>query len=224
MHLTSNTGIRLIARAPLSLAIAALMLSATGCVTQPKATVMEVSIQDDKPIRTSRHLTVTWDNIGRGGAAMLQPGFVDVLANEQSFGPDQNYIQAPAAKSPFSAAQVAQIKLPMEPAAPAAPVATVKTSNRTSYSTYELQRWERYCSGGVGMGEQDWRFVDGQNHLVPDGVFPSCSPPLHNSQQYRSAWVEFCSGSAISPSQMNVVRNSARPSSVSAKSCKGKLS
>ena len=224
MHPTKLIDMRRIARVPIALAISALLLSATGCVTQPIATEIAAPKQDDKVLRTARHLTVTWDNIGRGGAAMRQPGFVDVLANEQSFGPEQNYIQSmPPAAAP-SRAPIASVARPTVQALPTAAAAPFKTSSRTSYSTYELQRWERYCGRGVGMGEQDWRFVDAQNHLVPEGAFPSCSPPMHNSQQYRDAWAEFCSGRAISESQMDVVRNSARPSSVSAKTCSGKLS
>lgn len=223
MHPTKLIGMRRISRAPIALAICALLLSATGCVTQPVANEIAAPKQDDKPLRTARHLTVTWDNIGRGGAAMRQPGFVDVLANEQSFGPEQNYTRSIPPAAPTSSAPVPNVARPTVQALPAAAAAPFKTSSRTSYSTYELQRWERYCGRGVGMGEQDWRFVDAQNHLVPEGAFPSCSPPMHSSQQYREAWAVFCSGRAISESQVEVVRNSTRPSSVSANTCKGKL-
>lgn len=204
----------------------AVTLAASGCVTVPDAATPRPQPDDDKPQRTSRNLTVTWDNIGRGGAAMRQPGFVDVLATEQSFGPEQNYMQSPTAKT---TSQVKPVVLPSHPSTtPSAPTTTatptVKTSSNTSYSTYELQRWQRYCNDGVGMTEQDWKFVDAQKALVPDGAFPACRPPQHNAHQYLQAWQSFCAGTAISPSQMNVVRNSARPSSIKAASCKGNLS
>ncbi len=213
-----------------ALAALVMMLAATGCTTLSDAEAQAQAAKtprpdDDKPQRTERNLTVTWDNIGRGGAAMRQPGFVDVLATENSFGPEQSYIQSPAAKA---ASRVTPMVLPSQlsartqlPAPAAAP--PVKTTSHTSYSTYELQRWQRYCNEGVGMTEQDWKFVDAHKALVPEGAFPTCRPPQHTSHQYLEAWHSFCSGDAIKPVQMNVVKNSARPSSVPAAACKGKL-
>ncbi len=40
---------------------------------------------------------------------------------------------------------------------------TFKSMNKgKGYSLYELSRWERYCDGGKGMDEHDWRFVEAE--------------------------------------------------------------
>lgn len=152
--------------------VAAIAATLVGCnATNPPipATDVPIAHQDaDKPMRTARNLTVTWDNIGRGGAAMRQPGFIDVLSQENSFGPEQNYMRVPQSK------HVAPVVTPTAAKPP-------KTSNKTSYSTYELQRWQRYCDQGRGMDSKDWRFVRAQNFEVPEGAFPNCKPAPHTS-------------------------------------------
>ncbi|NMU18477.1 hypothetical protein, partial [Vibrio parahaemolyticus] len=58
---------------------------------------------------------------------------------------------------------------------------TFKSMNKgKGYSLYELSRWERYCDGGKGMDEHDWRFVEAEGTTnIPKDVVTGCIPPTH---------------------------------------------
>ena len=208
----------------LSLLIAAGVLS--GCAAfQSKPPEPVVIKEDDKPQRTHRHLTVAWDNIGRGGAALHQPGFVDVLSNEdsqtQSYTPAKSPALAPKPSPKATPAIIGPSIDEMRALLSKSAAKPVPTTNKTSYAIYEMRRWERYCNAGQGMTEQDWKFVTQAKGEVPADAISSCSRPNHNYQGYKDAWKSFCSGTTISESQQDIVRNSTRPASI--KSCKGKL-
>lgn len=215
-------------RFSIAMATLAATLAFSGCATLDKdafrGETAKPGPDDDKPSRTSRNLTVTWDNIGRGGAAMRQPGFIDVLANEDTFGPAQSFMPS---RQQASASAIATVAL-APPSVPAAALRTapepppaVETTYRTSYSTYELQRWQRFCNRGIGMTDLDWQLVDSNSARVPAGAFPSCAPPAYGSQEYKQAWSAFCAGNTLSPSMRSIVKASARPSNQPAAKCKG---
>lgn len=66
---------------------------------------------------------------------------------------------------------------------------TFKSMNKgKGYSLYELSRWERYCNGGKGMDEHDWRFVEAEGATnIPKDVVTGCIPPTHTYQGYLNA-------------------------------------
>ena len=86
---------------------------------------------------------------------------------------------------------------------------------KEGYSLYELSRWERFCDGGKGMDEADWRFVTrhGGEANVPDILQGSCAAPEHDYKAYLVAWTGFCTGTEISSFQRDIVRESVRPKS-----------
>ena len=200
----------------------------SGCALfQPKAPEPVPVVIDDKPQRTHRHLTVAWDNIGQGGAVMLQPGYVHVLGAEDStpeaFTPAKNTKLAakPAQPTYAPTPNLDEMRALLGKAKNPVVVTPVKTTSKTSYAVYEISRWERFCDGGKGMTEQDWKFVTKANERVPAGVMPNCTRPSFNFSSYMAAWKDFCQDGSASDQHMDIARNSTRPSSM--KSCKGKL-
>lgn len=202
----------------------------SGCAMfQPKLPEPLPVVVDDKPQRTHRHLTVSWDNIGQGGAAMLQPAFVHVLGNEdsspQSFTPSKTSVLASKPSPQIAPALIGpnldEMRALLDKAKRVPAVAAIKTTNKTSYAVYEMSRWERFCDGGKGMTEQDWKFVVKANEKVPSGAFANCTRPAHNFSSYMAAWKDFCHEGSASDQHMDIVRATVRPSSI--KSCKGKV-
>lgn len=131
-------------------------------VNQPlvAAPIRELSPRYD---RVNRNLTVSWDNIGRGGAAMLQPAYVHTLGG----GLPVYANPSPRTSSPRAGHN--PIPLP--------PISNLPTK-KAGYSMYELARWKRYCDGGKTMDKADWAFVRAQGpENVPIAILGSCNPP-----------------------------------------------
>lgn len=186
--------------------------------TEPTATK---PVGNEKNARVSRELSVAWDNIGRGGAAMRQPGYIHVLGDgdvsatinkiaddkpslnslSKSFGGSETSEAYPAAmrKDDFKEA-----------------ISTFNTITKgQGYSLYELSRWERYCSNGNAMDERDWLFIESQGKTnIPSDAITNCEPPTHTYQDYLNSWINFCSSQALTDDQRRIVRESVRPYSV----------
>lgn len=65
-------------------------------------------------------------------------------------------------------------------------------------SIYDLQRWERYCSGGKLLTHADWKFLIQQGlNNVPGPLASKCTPPSFSYDQYLSAWKHYCSASKV---------------------------
>ncbi|MDW2458942.1 hypothetical protein R7Z50_28285, partial [Vibrio sp. 1249-1] len=55
-----------------------------GCASnapEQKPQPQTAPAENDKPARVSRELSMAWDNMGRGGAALRQPGYIHVLGD-----------------------------------------------------------------------------------------------------------------------------------------------
>lgn len=187
--------------------LAATTLLIAGCATPPPE-VVEVEQKEVEPKvdRVNRNLTLSWDNMGRGGAALRQPAYVHVLGdgNLHTSGSD-------------GAVTVGQLP-PINPQHLLTTMDNINNRNTNQgFSIYELSRWERYCNQGKRMDEPDWRFVTehGGREGVPDIYHGRCSPPAHDYQGYLQAWTAFCTGDeTMNPVQRDIVRNSVRPQSV----------
>lgn len=167
-----------------------------------------------KQSRVSRDLRVAWDNIGRGGAALRQPGYVHVLGDSKLTG----------AKNRFTENTHPKLKLDKMPSPSKAldndgihdALAALNNIQRgKGYSHYELSRWERYCDSGRGMDERDWRFVEREGaQNAPTALIGECTPPAHSYQDYLAAWIRFCTRSGATEADRQIVRHSVRPASV----------
>lgn len=156
---------------------------------------------ESKPERTSRELAVSWGNIGRAGAANLQPGYINVLTRDGDIT-----FQPAGAGSGFNHASKTT-------GAGSAPW-NAKNSAGKGYSMYQLSRWERYCDSGKGMDERDWRFIKGEGYenAPLDALGGACLQPTYRYEQYMTAWTRFCtSSSEITPNDRRIVSNTSRP-------------
>ncbi|EAB9607384.1 MULTISPECIES: hypothetical protein [Gammaproteobacteria] len=165
--------------------------------------------ENDKLARVSMELSMSWGNMGRGGAALRQPGYIHVLG-DGNIGVTMNTVQYDSASSNKTPAGFKQNGGVDEA------INTFKSMNKgKSYSLYELSRWERYCNGGKGMDEHDWRFVVAEGTTnIPKDVITGCIPPTHTYQEYLDAWTYFCTSQTVTDADRRIVRESVRPYSV----------
>lgn len=168
-----------------------------------------VLAENDKLARVSMELSMSWGNMGRGGAALRQPGYIHVLG-DGNIGVTMNTVQYDSASSDKTPAVFKQNGGVDEA------INTFKSMNKgKSYSLYELSRWERYCNGGKGMDKHDWRFVVAEGTTnIPKDVITGCIPPTHTYQEYLDAWTYFCTSQTVTDADRRIVRESVRPYSV----------
>lgn len=179
------------------------------------------TIADASP--TSRSLTLAYDHIGPGGAAMRQPGYVHVvhtdfntLRQHMAHLSDEAmvaHLTDQAGLTDTEARDAIDTLRAMTPTS--APEAVDWEAGDTmGYSMYEMSRWGRYCDSGRGMDEPDWRFVRGQDRARALDLMPNCQPPAHDYQDYLRAWERFCESSGPSAQELAIVRDSVRPQSI----------
>ncbi|MBB3105245.1 hypothetical protein [Azomonas macrocytogenes] len=131
------------------------------------AKLKEQDLLMEKYQRTHRELSLDWDNRGRGGAALRQPGYVHTLGGT-------NHLDRPlTADLPVQTVPQPEKTLI---------VSSLQKANDIQkgqgYSVYEMSRWERYCNQGKGMDKADWAFVirEGRRN-VPVSLMGGCRPP-----------------------------------------------
>nr|BET98791.1 hypothetical protein TCT1_37120 [Xenorhabdus sp. TCT-1] len=183
-----------------------------GCASnapEQKPQPQTAPAENDKPARVSRELSMAWDNMGLGGAALRQPGYIHVLG-DGNVSATMNKVKDDSAGSDKTPAGIKQHGDVNEA------INTFKSMNKgKGYSLYELSRWERYCDGGKGMDEHDWRFVEAEGTTnIPKDVVTGCIPPTHTYQDYLNAWTHFCTSQAVTDADRRIVRESVRPYSV----------
>ncbi|WP_024608543.1 hypothetical protein [Pseudoalteromonas sp. TAB23] len=192
-----------------------------GCASSPEPEpVKNEALVETKQARVTRELTLSWDNIGRGGAAIRQPGYIHVLGdgNLHSSETKANLPKANT-ETPYTLSNAIAAVSDIDKNAQEKNNETV-TSRHSSvnkgYSLYELSRWERFCNAGIGMDEDDWRFVteNGGAQNIPQILSDSCSLPNHDYQSYLDAWVNYCTEEKLTSTQRSIVRSSVRPKSV----------
>ncbi len=160
----------------------ALMAGCASNTSEPKTQPQIASAENDKPARVSRELSMSWDNMGRGGAALRQPGYIHVLG-DGNVSAMVNKVKDDSTGSDKAPVWINQNEDVNEA------INTFKSMNKgKGYSLYELSRWERYCNGGKGMDEHDWRFVEAEGATnIPKDVVTGCIPPTHTYQGYLNA-------------------------------------
>lgn len=73
-----------------------------------------------------------------------------------------------------------------------------KKAGQADLSVYNLQRWERYCSGGKLLTHSDWKFLMKQGlDNVPAPLASNCTPPPFSYDQYLLAWKHYCSAKKV---------------------------
>lgn len=200
-----------------------------GCASSPETKhEPEPKTVETKQQRVTRDLTLSWDNMGRGGAAVRQPAYIHVLGEGNLYDSGSKAsIPKTDAANPYTPSNIAEAVDAIDSAKKQKPIVnvTVKDSStsddsgepkgKEGYSLYEFSRWERFCDGGKGMNEADWRFVTrhGGEANVPDILQGSCAAPEHDYKAYLAAWTGFCTGTEISSFQRDIVRESVRPKS-----------
>ncbi|ATW30866.1 hypothetical protein BJP41_10360 (plasmid) [Candidatus Williamhamiltonella defendens] len=182
-----------------------------GCASnthEQKQQSQVVPAESDKPARVNRELSLAWDNMSRGGAALRQPGYIHVLG-DGNVGATMNKAKdrSGAEKKTVGIKEQGDVNEAIK---------TFKSIRKgKGYSLYELSRWERYCDSGKGMDEHDWRFVEDEGETsIPKDVVTGCIPPTHTYQDYLNAWTHFCSSQAVTDADRRIVRESVRPYSV----------
>jgi hypothetical protein len=174
-----------------------LVFGMSGCAS----TVEPPATQD-----RSADATVIWGNKGRGGAAGRVPGYVHALAKEATFRPGSetpvrvtsavNYAPArlplatppkpaqisPALRDPIVEALAAAMKQPPPEVTglPAQGEAQSQSPTAIANANDRLRdAWEKYCRGGVGMSDEEWRRVGaaGAPQNVPADLAEGCAHP-----------------------------------------------
>lgn len=162
---------------------------------------------EEKLQRVNRELSVDWDNMGRGGAALRQPAYIHVLG-EPRFHAASTSIQS---GTPDKAGSAMGSGEELREA-----LSTVRDLQKgKGYSLYELSRWERFCNHGKGMDERDWRFVEAEGvESLPPTLHGSCNPPTFTYGDYLTAWTRFCTDNEPNQADRQIVRLTVRPQSV----------
>jgi hypothetical protein len=194
---------------------------ATGCANPPERVPEKPAKQyieiGNKSERVKRNLTLSWDNMGRGGAAIRQPAYVHVLGDGNLGAYENEGSMSGMTAHPDSSAPdiAAALKAADEVGAKTEMNDTSDSNGLRGHSVYELQRWERFCDGGKGMDEADWSFVtnSGSESGLPDIYQNNCDTPKHDYGSYLAAWTGFCTNVPISRVQRLIVQNSSRPKS-----------
>lgn len=170
-----------------------------------------------------RQLTKAYDNFGRGGAAVRQPGYIHVVNEEFNLLRDAMGQMSRETLASELASMIDGInedkaneiigalgfmEVPGEPQAEG--FNWISSRDSHGYSLYELSRWGRFCDGGQGMDEADWQFVTQAGGVAPP-LFDDCQPPTHDYHDYLNAWENFCESESPSRQQLNIVRDSVRP-------------
>lgn len=172
---------------------------------KPEEPVVVTRMETDKPFRTTRELTISWDNQGRAGAANHQPAFVHVL------GESRQHIEQNSQYSDHDLSATEQDGGRSKPRLQGN-AGTFQQRAGQGYSYYELQRWERYCNGGKNMDERDWRFVAAENYAAPLDALGACSKPTYDYNNYLESWTRFCTSSPqYNASDKQIVTNTSRP-------------
>lgn len=196
----------------LALACAA-TLAVSGCASfaanfgkkkdEPAPAVEQAAVKEtDKPLRTSRELTLSYDNLGRAGAAMHHPDYVHVLGDRHDWAEINGPYGSLDSGDGRNKGRTRTLSYS----------GSKNSRPGTGFSVYELQRWERYCNGGKGMDERDWRFVASEQYNPPLDALGSCRAPSFDYSNYLEAWTRFCNGSSQYSSQDKaIVSNSSRP-------------
>lgn len=176
------------------LLVVPLVLGAGGC-----ASVAEAPLTLDQPIDT----TVIWGNKGRGGAAGRLPGYVHALAREAEFRPGSEAAvkvasagndtpampsrvapskptqTTPLLRDPMAEALAAAMQEPAPEVAPLSAQGRTQSNSPTAIAKADdaLRRaWEKYCHGGAGMSDEEWRLVHtaGAPQNVPTDLAEGC--------------------------------------------------
>lgn len=188
----------------LLIATGALLL--TACSAQQEVEeVTNVSPDkvEQKIDRVSRELTNSWGNTGLGGAALRQPGYINVLG-KGNLGDRQSQGRLVGGSDTNPSALVTAVK----------DIESARGDN-AGFSVYELSRWSRYCNAGKGMDEPDWQFVtkNGGPAGVPPSMKKSCTLPGYDYEDYLGAWVNYCTSSGPTSHEISIVSKSVRPKS-----------
>ncbi|MBS9424193.1 hypothetical protein [Photorhabdus caribbeanensis] len=184
-----------------------ILVGCTSSTTEQQQLTAPIPPKNDKLALVSRELSVAWDNMGRGGAALNQPGYIHVLGNG-NVGVMQNKA------TDGSTLSTSTIPNGVKKGDVNKALNTFKSMGK-GYSLYELSRWTRYCNRGKGMDEHDWRFIEteGPNNIPKEAVI-NCVPPTYNYQDYINAWTYFCTSQVVTDVNRRIVRDSIRPFSV----------
>ena len=166
---------------------------------------------ESKLERTDRRLAVSWGNIGRAGAAELQPGYINVLTREGNitFDPSGGVNHSGGVNPSGEVADSGVI-----PKGTGSKPWNAASNTGKGYSMYQLSRWERYCNSGKGMDERDWRFVksEGYDNAPLDALGGSCLRPTYRYEEYMTAWARFCTSSPqITGNDHRIVGSTSRP-------------
>lgn len=174
-----------------------LVLGAGGC-----ASTAEAPPTPDQPVDA----TVIWGNKGRGGAAGRVPGYVHALAKEAGFRPGSEAavkVASAGNDTPAMPPRIAPLKStqktpllrdPMAEALAAAMqqptlqvVLSPEQSQAHSHGTAAMANaedalrssWKKYCNGGVGMTDEEWRLLRaaGVPRNVPTDLAEDCVHP-----------------------------------------------
>lgn len=180
--------------------VLSLWLLASGCATTQNKPVTT----DESRYRSS---TVVWGNAGRGGAAERVPGYVHALARAPRFRDGSASISVPAA-APAAAPSTKPSPIAKLPTAlgvgsmedvlsRAIAVASENTDSSTVSSPTRSpavaasppvlvaqadplrKAWEKYCRGGEGMTQEEWRLINeaGAPANVPKDLSEGCVAP-----------------------------------------------
>ncbi|MHB1141400.1 MAG: hypothetical protein ACYC1T_06570 [Sulfuricaulis sp.] len=179
------------------LLVVPLVLGVGGCVS-----TAEAPPTPDQPLDA----TVIWGNKGRGGAAGRVPGYVHALASEAAFrlgseaavkvasaGNDTPAMPSRIAppkpaqtttllRDPMAEALAAAMQQTAPEAAPLSAQGRTQSHNPTAIAKADdaLRRaWEKYCHGGAGMNDEEWRLVHaaGAPQNIPAILAESCVYP-----------------------------------------------
>ncbi|WP_075881790.1 hypothetical protein [Vreelandella massiliensis] len=189
---------------------------------QLKAHMEKLAPAVERGHRITRGLTLSFSNASQGGAAMRQPGYVHVVNSDfntlrkrmQDLSDEAmaRHLVDTAGLSEVEAEDAIQALKSMEPSRNRH-ARDWLTSDPQGYSMYEISRWTRFCDGGSGMDEADWRFVTDEGRSNAPDLITYCDMPSHDYYDYLRAWERFCEMDGATQRDLSIVRDSVRPKS-----------
>ncbi|WP_166255952.1 hypothetical protein [Marinobacter salicampi] len=205
-------------RTSLSIVVGALVL--TGCASkEPPTVIVERTLIFEEDNRRYIHsiATTEYGNQGLGGAAVLKPATIHVMADERRTATQFESLENTAESSKGSRARKAkqaklntvmdqlnslegsddeQVAKKLSKAMET--LSSIQATDKKAHlSHYDLSLWDKFCSEGKEMSENDWgQMLSSSVDQIPEAVRTDCKvPDLSPTDDIRAA---HCSGETLS--------------------------
>lgn len=191
-------------RSVLSVLIGAVVMSSlAGCASKKDQEIIVYTertliFEEDNRRYIHSVATTEYGNQGLGGAAVLQPDNIHVMADERRTGEPKFDDQTNSSSSSVSSGMAERRNLKNALASLEASkaggsseeiarklseamttMATIQAhDSNAQLSHYDLELWDKFCSGGDDMTDDDWgQMLSSSTDQIPDSIAEDCNEP-----------------------------------------------